>query len=407
LRILLVTEDLPAPRTGGLARHVLTIARLLADRGHQVDIAHRMDSGELTEPVPGRAIACLDLRHTGWKEPRLGVFMYARRTFIARRFARALKGVASGYDVLHYHGHLPILANYLPDSVNFAQTIHDYGGVCPILVRLRRHGVCTTTSPQDCVECVAGDRTPNLVRRIITSSGTTAWRADVRRALERAKTVFVSRHVSAVFQRYLGALSNMRTWAIPNLVNPQSIRSAVESLRDTKPIAANGFLFMAGAVYAAKGFAQFLNLFCNDSRFDSWEVFLAGDGPDLPTLKSRFGDRVRWLGWLEHQHQLRMMAQATAVVMPSVWEEPCPTVLLEGLALGKPVYALGIGTIVEPWLRNVGTGRLVTADSLPAIVDKLAEHGYVPVPLVDEDGLQVVSAFSHGVVTRLEQVYAA
>jgi glycogen(starch) synthase len=409
VRILLATEDLPDPRPGGLARHVLTLARLLADRGHDVDVAHKRDYGELAEPVPGRAIACLDLRHTGWREGPLGVFMYPRRAFIARRFATALHRIAPDYDVVHYHGHLPILANYLPDSVNFVQTIHDYGGVCPISVRLRRGAICTTTSPLDCVECVAlrRGRSPNLARRWVTSSGAAAWRRAVRKALARSKTVFVSQHESQVFEQYLGSLEAARNWVIPNMANTHAIRAATVNVALGIPARVQPSLFMSGTVHQAKGFGLFLDIVCNDTRFDAWRISLAGNGPDLPMLKARFGNRVQWLGWLEHQDQLAEMANASAVVMPSIWEEPCPTIVLEGLALGKPVYALAIGSIGEPWVRAAGAGRLISGRSLQDLADRLVENQASPTPAMKEPDLEMVSHFSDQVVSKLEQVYAA
>ena len=38
MRILMVSEDLPAEGMGGLARHVLALSRALVAAGHQVDL---------------------------------------------------------------------------------------------------------------------------------------------------------------------------------------------------------------------------------------------------------------------------------------------------------------------------------------------------------------------------------
>ena len=38
MRILLASEDLPTPGMGGLARHVLALARALITDGHTVDL---------------------------------------------------------------------------------------------------------------------------------------------------------------------------------------------------------------------------------------------------------------------------------------------------------------------------------------------------------------------------------
>ena len=38
MRILMVSEDIPAPQVGGLGKHVVTLANALIDAGHQVHL---------------------------------------------------------------------------------------------------------------------------------------------------------------------------------------------------------------------------------------------------------------------------------------------------------------------------------------------------------------------------------
>lgn len=44
MRILLVSEDIPYPNMGGLAKHVLNLARALVRAGHQVDLLGNADN---------------------------------------------------------------------------------------------------------------------------------------------------------------------------------------------------------------------------------------------------------------------------------------------------------------------------------------------------------------------------
>ena len=82
MRILLVSEDLPTPGMGGLARHALALARALIASGHQVDLMGNNDyppevaEGQLTrETFEGQFFAELRGQFDGWKEIQLGVFM--------------------------------------------------------------------------------------------------------------------------------------------------------------------------------------------------------------------------------------------------------------------------------------------------------------------------------------------
>src|SRR5262249_19884337 len=48
-------------------------------------------------------------------------------------------------------------------------------------------------------------------------------------------------------------------------------------------------------------------------------------------------------GWAEREDVLRALARATALVFPSLWPEPLSRVILDALALGTPVAAMGTG----------------------------------------------------------------
>ena len=73
MRILLVSEDIPYPNMGGLAKHVLNLARALVRAGHHVDLM-----GNTEHPISvcgeegefGGGFFCeLSGHHAGWKEP--------------------------------------------------------------------------------------------------------------------------------------------------------------------------------------------------------------------------------------------------------------------------------------------------------------------------------------------------
>ncbi len=81
-----------------------------------------------------------------------------------------------------------------------------------------------------------------------------------------------------------------------------------------------------------------------------------GDGwrqlPDarfyLERVRPHLGGPVRWLGSLDRQATLRLIASARAVVFPLRWEEPGATAAVEALACGTPVVGLRRGA-----LRNI------------------------------------------------------
>ncbi len=57
--------------------------------------------------------------------------------------------------------------------------------------------------------------------------------------------------------------------------------------------------------------------------------------------------RIEWLGRLPSEHVLALMAQAAVLVIPSICYEVCPKTLIESFAVGTPVLASRLGSMIE------------------------------------------------------------
>jgi glycosyltransferase involved in cell wall biosynthesis len=118
-------------------------------------------------------------------------------------------------------------------------------------------------------------------------------------------------------------------------------------------------------------------------------MVLAGDGPMRPIVESEIGrlgleSRVRITGWLSNEAVRQEILAARALILPS-FAEGLPVVLMEALALGRPVvstYLAGIPELVEDgvngWLIPAGSvdalaAALVRALETPA--EQLAQMG--------------------------------
>lgn len=367
MRILMVSEDLPAVGMGGLARHVLALSRGLTADGHTVDL---MGNADITPAQAGDDFTFdgafypeLHGQFDGWKEMSLGVFMPPKRSVIAHRFARAILRRAAAYDVVHYHGHLPNIASYLPASLNFIQTRHDQGSDCLIHIRFRRGQVCVSNNPEDCAGCRTWQ--PNFWQTLCSAVAVRRFRAEVRRGFLRHKTVFVS----DLLQQNLTRTFGQRRWGVtvPNFVDS----ARLQPLRRRTAVLHEGPLrvVIAAKLYPAKGVEAFLDVLA--SRHDTaLQVEVAGDGGDEAHLRQRFPS-VYFHGLLSSHDTLRLTAAADAVVVPSICEEACPSTVLEALMLGKTVFALRLGGTPELAAFQSGPDQLRLLDSMEALVDAL------------------------------------
>ncbi len=363
----MVSEDLPAIGMGGLARHVLALARRLAADGHVVDLMGNDDvtpaqAGDEFD-FAGRFFPELHGQFDGWKEMRAGVFMPPKRSVIARRFAHAILSRSQDYDVVHYHGHLPNVAYYLPASLNFIQTRHDQGSDCLIHLRYKRGAICVSTNPFDCAECRSWK--PNGLQRLVSATAVMHYRSQVREGFLRHKTVFVS----DLLQRNLTRSFGDRPWGITvhNFVDTGRLQAL--RLRARLPDDGRLRVFIAAKLYPAKGVEAFLEALAArpDTRL---QVEVAGDGADEDRLRRRFPS-VHFHGLLNARDTLRLTAYSAAVVVPSVCEEACPSTVLEALLLGKPVFALRLGGTPELVAYQSGPDQLKLYDTLAELVDAL------------------------------------
>jgi glycogen(starch) synthase len=346
MRILIVSEDIPYPSMGGLAKHAINLARALERAGHQVDILggdqHPIEVSGEEGNFGGRFFGELNGQFAGWKEMQLGMFMPPRRTWLARHFARIILRHAPGYDVIHYHGHVPNVARYIPADVNFVQTRHDQGSDCLIDIRFRDGAVCESTDSASCARCRAPN--PNVLQRAMSKAAVVRFRSEVAQSFQRHKTVFVSEMLRRNLARTLGP----HPWGavVHNFVDTNRISNVLKSI---KPAAASDtfHVFIAGKLYPAKGVEPFLRELVPQLR-PNMHVTIAGDGPDEARLRAEFeNSQIHFLGWCTPEKTLEMAASANAIVIPSVWEEPCATTTFEGLLLGKPTFALARGGTPE------------------------------------------------------------
>jgi len=389
VRILLVSEDLPGEQIGGLGKHVVTLGNALLARGHEVRILGRNDRpasdgstgnnsgharqiGFLGSFVPG-----FDYAHPGWKESQLGIFNPLKRPYFARKIGTAINRHAADADVVHYHGHLPMVGLHVAPGMNYVQTRHDQGSECLTHLRFRDDMPCTTLAPRDCSACICTDAGP--LRKSVTAIAVNRYRDDNARAFAMHKTVFVSHFLRRQFLRAVPHADLARCRVIPNFVDYPRLAAILDAA--LAPVA--GRVVLVGRVDAGKGFGEFLAA-AHGRLPELAQVLVAGDGPQRAALEALHahpahpahhahcaGAQVRFLGWQDYTGALALAASAHVCVVPSVCEEACSTTVLEALALGRPCIALARGGTPELSCYQRYPGQLQLARSMPELVECL------------------------------------
>jgi glycosyltransferase involved in cell wall biosynthesis len=240
-------------------------------------------------------------------------------------------------DILHchniYHQLTPSIVNAASRfKIHIVLTLHDYKVVCPVYTRLFNGEVCT--------KCSDGHYEAVLVQRCADGSfGRSAllW-AEARFHAAAGSYRRVDKFIApSRFMRdaVVARLGEGKVVYIPNGVDT----SRIEASRQDE-----GFVLYLGRLSPEKGVETLLRAHAADNA--AWRLVVAGSGPLLGALQSRF-PLAQFTGHLTGEALETRLREASVVVVPSEWHENNPLSILEAMAHAKPIVASRIGGIPE------------------------------------------------------------
>lgn len=238
-------------------------------------------------------------------------------------------------EVVHVHNTFPLISPGVHAAIRAAgaatvQTLHNYRVICANGM-LTRNGHpcedCVGRSPYRAVlhACYRGSRIGSLAvaRTIDRHRRRRTWHRDVDRFIALtpfAKGRFVADGLPA--DRIVVRPNSYPDPGLP-VVQPRA-----------------GFLYV-GRLVEEKGLA----VLAEAARGRAAPVTVIGEGPMMATLAGRPG--LDLVGPRDAAGVRDAMARATAVVVPSLWYEGLPNVVVEAFAAGTPVIASRIGSLAD------------------------------------------------------------
>jgi glycosyltransferase involved in cell wall biosynthesis len=377
VKVLLVSDFYP-PAPGGLEAHVRRLAVALHASGVSVTV---LAGG--APPFPDDGFPVHGARVGLDRVP----LAYRGRAFHPpwpdRAFTAALRDRLERVDpdVVHAHGWcefsaVAAAAGRWPVVV----TLHDHGLRCPKKNLLRGGLECGHGRGPRCLTCPGPEQ--GTAKRVVL--GAALGRTTPRLHAGVARYIAGSRHV---------ARRHRETWpggadVIPNFLDAPPMPFTEP---DGDPV------LYIGPSDRHKGLAVLLAawpLINTTAR-----LVVAGATGDVPG--------VEFTGRLDGEAIWRRLREAALLVVPSVWPEPCPTVVLEALAAGRPVIGSRVGGIPDLVVPGE-TGLLVPAGDPSALAEAIASTLADRVALVAMARAAHRSAEAFGadaVVPRIVAVY--
>lgn len=178
-------------------------------------------------------------------------------------------------------------------------------------------------------------------------------------------------------------------------------------VRMTSPSESNVILY-AGRLSEEKGVRLLLDAW-RDASPPDLELLIAGDGPERASLEQELPTRARMVGHLPSTELAGVMLEARAMIMPSLWYEGFPRVLVEAFSAGLPTAVSDGGGPAEIVSQALGSRWLFRSRDRPAlneILQTMADDDWC-----DSSGLMARQAFEKSfsrdqAADRLVQIYS-
>jgi glycosyltransferase involved in cell wall biosynthesis len=397
-RVLMLSQFFP-PVIGGEERHVYNLSAALRRRGEDVHVATFMTPAGA--PVGAEGVETHTVRNLSSRVP-------SSLTEAARPYAlpfpdpttvRDLAAIIKEFrpDVVHAHNW--IAASYLPLRIRggapIALSLHDYSHVCATKRMMNAEGVCSGPKPLKCALCCSqhygGFRGPVLLGAV------SGMRLVKRRLVDRMLPV--SRAVANASQ----LPGSGYDWEVlPNFV-PDRLTELPVAARDAA-LPTTPYLLYVGDLSAQKGIATLLAAHRRLPEGRPALVLIGRPTPDVPADLA--ADVFVHRGWV-HERIVNAFHHALGAVLPSEWPDPCPTTVLEAMALGTALVTTtqgGIADMVTP-----GVSALVAppgdVDGLASALATLSSDGALRQRLVQAATARLSPFLESGVTARAMGIY--
>ena len=401
MRILMLAQFYP-PTIGGEERHVRNLSLALAERGHTVSVVTLWHKGE-AEREMDQGVRIHRVRGTMQRVPTL--FSEKERRFAPpfpdvetmRALHRIIKQERP--DIIHAHNW--IVHSFTPlkfwSGAKLVVTLHDYSLLCAQKRLTYFNEVCDGPALAKCLRCSTDFY--GVAKGPLAMLANWTWGKAERQAVDMFLPVS-----QAVAQGTRLAAYRTPYRVIPNFVpdNVGLLRNDNSELLAQLP--QGDFLLFVGDVRRDKGVEVLLKA-CARAGTQVPLVLIGRIGSDIsPQFPP--GVVAFLQGW-PHEAVMSAWGRSTIALVPSIWPDPCPTVAMEAMAMGRPVIASRIGGLSDI-VADGESGILVPpgdVEALSAAIQSLLADPARRKRMGMAAKQRIVQFQAQTVVPRIEQVY--
>jgi len=280
-----------------------------------------------------------------------------------------LRKLIEGADVVYIPSHtlipMAVVAKHLKPKVKVVLHLHNYQVLTftSVVLAGRRPDVATDI-------IVEYEEHESLARALMAGIGHYVNYVN-RYALKYVdRVICVSERQCEIILKYLPKLRD-RTIVVYNPLPP--------FLNVDKRITNEPALVYASGDSYIKGFHVLIQAALNISKQGDSVEFLLTGGRRLNSRREQLMERLngalkgkfKLLGFLPYDDVLKLYSKSHAVLVPSIWEEPLPYVVMEAMAMGTLPIASRIGGIPEIVEGTFAEKMLFTPSNVNELVDRI------------------------------------
>ena len=401
MRIMMITYGYP-PVIGGAEQHIRNLSAELVARGHEISVVTLWHEG-LPEFEIDQGVRVYRIRGTVHRIAKL-IFREPGRVYAPPfpdpEMTIAIWNIVRKERPEIVHAHNWLLHSFLPlksiSSAKVVESLHSYGLVCAKWNLLYKdEGLCAGPGFLKCLDCA---REQYGSKTLITVAGRRLTQFSEHNKTDRFLPVS-----PAVADG--NALSNghFPVEVLPNFIPDDVAARRNDDAACLDDLPDEDFILFVGALTAKKGIYVLLDAY---TRLDAPPplVLIGSTWRDTP---SDFPDNVTVLRNWSHDAVMSAWKRCIIGVTPSIWPEPSPTVVIEAMAMGRPVIGSRIGGITQQIIDGE-TGYLVSpgnVDELRQALERLLTNTDSRERMGQAAKEKVKEFFASSVVTRVEEIY--
>lgn len=341
---------------GGAEHYFLNLSKALEQNGHTVAFFAMDHPNNIDTPWKKYFVSRVSFNDMNLpdKLKAPGRVIYSLEA--KRKFTKLLDDFQP--DIIHIHNiyhHLSpsILTVAKKRGIPVVMHVHDYQLICPKQSLFTKGAYCERCQAGKYYQCLANRCIKNSLAGSALASLEMYLHHSLWKIYDKNISIFIapSQFMKKTLVRFNHDQNKIKV--VYNSYSPQLLATTPDRVSN------RGYLLYFGRLTEEKG----VNTLIRAAAATNKQTIIAGEGPEeirLKQLATNLKAPVTFLNFQNGKNLQKLIIEAQAIIIPSIWPENMPLSLLESLSLGKIVIGSRIGGLPEV-INNKQNGLLFTA----------------------------------------------